>query len=91
MNPSEPTNAPKRRWLPSPAGVTGVVLAGLVIYGVFRDRSPDPQTLQAVRDRVDACWNESRRATGTGDQQREKTAECQRLDSAFRKQFGGTP
>lgn len=91
MEPGKPIPSSKNRWRPTPAAVTGVVLVGLVTYGLLHDSGPDTRQLQAVRDQVDACWNESRQSPGTADEQRQKTAECQRLESSFRKQFGSTP
>jgi hypothetical protein len=67
------------------------VLVGLIAYGLLLGGGPSSEDQQAGRDRISACWNEARRKEGSADQQRIKMAECEGLESAFRKKFGGTP
>ena len=94
MNPSEPTPparpADRRRWLPSPVAITGLVLVGLVGYGLMQFGGPDSQDQQEERDAVARCWSEARSPSGSAMDQRNKIAECELKESALRKKFGGT-
>ena len=86
MNSPEPaTPARKFRWLPSPVAVTGLVLAGLLQFG-----GPSSAVQQAERNEVAACWAEARSPSGSAMDQRNKVAECEGKESAFRKKSGGT-
>ena len=90
MNAPPPlTPAKTRRWLPSPVAVTGVVLVGLVGYGLLQFGGPSSEDQQAERNAVAACWTEARSPSGSAMDQRNKIAECELKESAFRKKSGG--
>jgi len=90
MNAPAPLTPPKRnRWLPSPVAITGVVLAGLVGYGLLQFGGPSSADQQEERDEVAACWTEARSPSGSAMDQRNKIAECELKESAFRKKSAG--
>lgn len=89
MNAPPPVSpAGKKRWVPSPVAITGVVLVALVIAGLINREGPSNEQQQSERDAVSNCWNDARRSTGSAMEQRNKIAECELKESAFRKKSG---
>ncbi|WPB55316.1 hypothetical protein [Xylophilus sp. GOD-11R] len=86
MNAPPPVpSAGKKRWIPSPVAITGVVLVALVVAGLVNREGPTNEQQQTERDAVSNCWNDARRSNGSAMEQRNKIAECEQMETAFRK------